>query len=132
MNRRIVLGILIVILLVAGAVSLGVFAYNLGLNQNLVQSAASGTVQPGTGVIPYPAYGPFWFRPFGFGLFGCFGPFLFFFLIFLLFRFLFWGGRWGHGPGWRHEHWDRGVPPMFDEWHKKAHEQEGQNPPPQQ
>ena len=86
---------------------------------------------------PYPYYGygygmPF-HRPFGFGFgFGCFGPLLVLFLFFIAmrsFRFLFWGPRWGwvhhpfHGQGpWRRDWGERGVPPMFDEWHKKAHE----------
>jgi hypothetical protein len=31
------------------------------------------------------------------------------------------GRPWRHG--WRHHgKWEGGVPPMFDEWHKRAHE----------
>ena len=52
-----------------------------------------------------------------------FGPLLALFLLFVAlksFRFLFWGPRWGWGH--HHGHWgERGVPPMFDEWHKQAH-----------
>ena len=127
MNRRIVLGVLLVLVLAAGAVSLGAYAYNIGVAQGLAQSAKLGDLPPGTEMTPYPYYygGPFWFhRPFGFGFFGCFGPLLFLFLIFLLFRGLWWGGRWDHGPGWRHGHWAKGVPPIFEEWHRQAHSQE--------
>jgi hypothetical protein len=65
------------------------------------------------------------YRPFGFG-FGCFGPLLGLFLLFIAFRalgFLFWGRRWGWGPHhgpWRRD-WENGMPPMFEEWHKRAH-----------
>jgi hypothetical protein len=77
---------------------------------------------------PYYGYGPF-HRPFGFGFgfLGCLIPLFLFFLLFGAFRFLFWGPRWGwhrggHGP-WRHAWGEGGVPPMFEEWHKRAHGQ---------
>jgi hypothetical protein len=66
-------------------------------------------------------------HPSGFGI-GCFGALflvLLFFLAMKAFRILFWGPRWGwahhggHGPwGW-HRRGD--LPPMFDEWHRRAH-----------
>lgn len=132
MNRRIVWGILLALVLIAGAVSLGVSAYNLGVAQGLAQSGQLSDLPPGTGMSPYPYFGgPFWFyRPFGFGFFGCFGPLLFFLLIFALFRGLWWGGRWGYGPGWKHGHWDKGVPPRFEEWHRRAHGEEIEPTPP--
>jgi hypothetical protein len=78
---------------------------------------------------PYPVYGYGYgmrfHHPFGFG-FGCFGiliPLFLFFLALKAFRFAVWGPRWGwghhHGPWSRH--WEDGVPPMFNEWHKRAH-----------
>ena len=38
---------------------------------------------------------------------------------------LFWGPRWGwgHHHGSWGRHWENGVPPMFEEWHKRAHGQ---------
>ncbi len=68
------------------------------------------------------------FHHFGFGL-GCFGiliPLFLFFLAMKAFRMMVWGPRWGH---MRHHgdhrfwgrHWEGEVPPMFEEWHKKAH-----------
>ncbi|MEW5958269.1 MAG: hypothetical protein AB1801_11125 [Chloroflexota bacterium] len=133
MNRRVVLGILLALALIAGAAGLGAYAYNLGVAQGLVQSGKLSDLPPGAEMRAYPYYygGPFWFhRPFGFGFLGCFGPLLFLFLIFVLFRGLWWGGRWGHGHGWSHGHWDRGVPPMFEEWHRQAHQGTEQTPPP--
>jgi hypothetical protein len=127
MNRRIVLGVLLALVLAAGAVSLGAYAYNIGVAQGLAQSAKLGDLPPGAEMTPYPYYGgPFWYPPFGFRFFGCFGPLLFLFLIFILFRGLWWGGRWGHGPAWKHGHWAKGVPPIFEEWHRQAHSQEGE------
>ncbi len=134
MNRKIVLGILVALLLIAGAVSLGIYAYNAGVAQGLVESGKLTDLPPGAEARLYPYYGgPFWFhRPFGFGFgfLGCLWPLLFFFLIFALFRSLMWGGPWGRGHGWKHGPWEKGVPPMFDEWHRQAHSQSAEQTPP--
>lgn len=71
-----------------------------------------------------PHFGP------GFGVLGCLVPLFFIGLIFVLFRLVFrpWGWRGGPG-GWRgHGPWghsgpngEHAVPPMFEEWHKRAH-----------
>ena len=112
MNRRIILGILLTLVLVAGAVAVGAYAYNAGVAQGLVQSGQ--LVAPEAGAGPYPYYGGpfFWHRPFGFGFgfLGCLFPLLFFFLIFALFKGLFWGWRGPNGAG------------RYEEWHRKAHE----------
>ena len=52
MNGRIILGILLVIVLVAGAVGLGVSAYNMGVAQGMAVSGADKA--PAAGVVPYP------------------------------------------------------------------------------
>lgn len=120
MNGRFVLGVLLAIVLIVGAVGVGVYAYNAGVAQGMVDSGKVTAPVP----YAYPFYGPFFFHPFGwgFGFLGCLFPLLFFFLFFGLLRGIFWGGRWG----WRHHrHWDRdehGVPPMVEEWHRKMHE----------
>ena len=126
MNRRIILGLLLALVLIAGAVSLGVYAYNLGVAQGMAESVRLSDMPPGA---PYPYYGgPFWFhRPFGFGFFGCFGPFLFILLLFILFKGLWWGGGWGRGPGWKHHYGEGGVPPRFEEWHRRAHGQDAES-----
>lgn len=128
MNDKIWLRILSALVLVAAIAGIAFFAFRAGVAQGspITIEAPSGESVP----APYPYYGyrhGFGFpHPFGFG-FGCLGPLLLLFLFFLAvksFRFLFWGPRWG----WRHHHhgpwgrrWENGVPPMFDEWHKKAH-----------
>ncbi len=134
MTRRIVLGILIALALVAGAVAVGVSAYRFGLVQGLTQSDGPPpqivVPEAGAGVYPYHERwgGPPFFRPFGF--FGCFGfllPLLFFFLIFGLVRRMLWGG-WGHRGGGHHGWRGEGVPPPFEEWHKRAHGQSAEPP----
>lgn len=125
MNGRIVLRVLSGLVLVAVIIGIGAFAFNAGLTQGMVRT----TQLPagGSGNMPYLFYG----MPYGhifpfFGL-GCFGPLILFFLFFLAlsaFRHLFWGGtrlgrlhsrEWGRGSG-------EGLPPMFAEWHRRAHE----------
>ena len=132
MNRRIILGVLLALVLIAGAVSLGAYVYNAGVAQGLAESGKLTDLPPGAEARLYPYYGgPFWHpRPFGFGFFGCFGPLLFILLFFGLFRGLWWGGRWGWGPGWKHGYEGRGVPPMFEEWHRQAHSQGVEQTPP--
>ena len=139
MNGRIVFGVLLALLVLAGVAAVGVYAYNAGVARGLAENVTLAA--PGAeGVAPALPYaygygGPFFFhRPFGwgFGPLGCLFPLLFFVLFFGLLRGVFWRGRWGHGwghhGGWRHgEHDEHGVPGPFEEWHKRAH---GESPPP--
>jgi hypothetical protein len=131
MNRKVVLGILLALVLIAGAVSLAVYAYNAGVAQGLVESGKLADLPPGAEGRLYPYYGgPFWFhRPFGFGFFGCFGPLFFILLLFLLIRGLWWGGPWGWRHGWKYYH-EGGVPPAFETWHRQAHSQNAEQTPP--
>lgn len=120
MNGRFVLGTLLALVLIVALIGVGVYAYDLGVGQGLAQSGK--LVAPSTGVAPVPFYGgPFFYRPFGwgFGFLGCLFPLLFFFLIFALFR-----GLWWRGAGWggRYGPWGNGVPPRFEEWHRRLHE----------
>ena len=113
MGMRGVLGILLVLVLAAGVAGI---AYNAGVSRGIVESGKITPPPPGT--APYPYYGPFHygFHPF-FG-FGFLFPLLFFFLFFGVLRGLFWrpwGGYYGH--------YGKGVPPMFEEWHRRAHEE---------
>ena len=130
MNGKFVFRIVATLVMVAAIAAVAFFAFNAGVAKGspITIDAPEGQVAP----VPYPYFGhgygmPF-HRPFGFG-FGCFGIlFTIFFLVLALkaFRFAVWGPRFGHasrmhGP-WR-GHWgENGVPPMFDEWHKRAHE----------
>ena len=122
MNGRIFFRVILALVLVAGLVGIGVFIYNAGVSQGL---AASGKlVAPDGGAVPavpYYPYAPYFYRPWGFGFFpfGFIFPLLFFLLIFAAIRGAFfrgwrWGSRGGSGP-------DQ-VPPMFEEWHRKMHE----------
>ena len=113
------------LILVAAIAGIAYFAFQAGVAQGspINIEAPSGDTAP----MPYPYYGwgmPY-HRPFGFG-FGLLGFLLLLFLFFAAlraFRFLLWGQRWGwgyhHGPWGRG--WENGVPPMFEEWHKRAH-----------
>lgn len=143
MNRRIVLGVLIGLVLIVGVATMGYYAYQAGVAQGLVESGKLA-VEPASpeGQVYHYRGGPFFLHHrfgFGFGFLGCLIPLLFFFL---LTRLLFWPRRWfwgwGHGgPGghWGHGHgpWEHGAPPMFEEWHRRAHGSppgSGTEPPP--
>jgi len=102
-NRRWLPWLLAVVL----AAGVGIAAYNLGVAQGLAAVPPSGVTAP-YGWHPYG-----WYHPFGF-LF----PLFFLFAFFFFARVLLWGPRRG---GWHHG-WYGGVPPAFDEWHRRAHE----------
>jgi hypothetical protein len=100
------------VLVVLAGIAIGVGAYNAGVSHGLEQTGrAVEVVRVGRG------YG---FFPFGFFLFP-----LFFFGLFFLIRSAFWGrrghGHWEAGPGGPGQ-WGRGRE-MFDEWHRRQHEQ---------
>ena len=114
------------LVLLAAIAGIAYFAFQAGVAQGspITVQSPSGETAP----LPYPyyGYGPF-HHPFGFGFgfLGCLIPLFLFFLVFGAFRFLFWGPRWhrgGYGP-WRHGWGEGGMPPMFEEWHKRAHGQ---------
>jgi hypothetical protein len=132
MNRRIVLGILLVLLLAAVTVTVGGMAYNAGVARGL---ADSGKLVAPEGALPMMYGAPFfyggWGWGWGFGLARCLIPLLGFFFFFAILRVIFWRGRWGWRRGWgeRGQHWKdfgpegQGTPPMFEEWHRRAHGQ---------
>lgn len=130
MNRRIILGVLLALVLLAGVVAVGVAAYNAGVARGLAETGTQ--VAPRWGAGPHGFYygAPFFFpRPFfGFGLLGCLVPLGFFFLLFVLLRGLFWGPRWGWGHGGPYGPGGKGAPPMFEEWHRRAHEPKEEPP----
>lgn len=127
-------GVLIVLGLIVGA---GAFGYKAGIARGVIQapevaaaiekSAESGQVAP---VMPmygygYPrAYGfghPHFFFPIGGFCFSIFFLFLFFGAMRMIFfrRMRYgWGHHGHHGPWGK---WEDGVPPRFNEWHKRAH-----------
>jgi len=127
-GNKIALRIVSALVLIAAIAGIGFFAFRAGVAQGspVTIQAPSGDANAAPAPYPYYGYGMRLHHPFGFGL-GCFGlliPLFLFFLAMKAFRFLFWGPRWGwghhrHGPWGRH--WEGGVPPMFNEWHKRAH-----------
>ena len=131
MNGKIVFRIASAFVLIAAMAGIAFFAFNAGVAQGspvTIEAPAGQSAQ-----APYPYFGhgygygmPF-HRPFGMG-FGCFGlliPLFLFFVAMKAFRIMTWGPRMGHMHGhgpWRHGCGENGLPPMFEEWHKRAHE----------
>jgi hypothetical protein len=124
MNGKFVFRILAGLVLLAAIAGIGFFAFNMGLAQH-VQLAVNNNGQ--TQIPNYVT--PIGWYPFSYLGFGCFAPLIVLFLLFIALRavsFLFWGPRWGYGGhmhrGWHRGGWDENdVPPMFQEWHKRAH-----------
>jgi hypothetical protein len=102
MGSRIWFRIAIGILVIATLSAVSSYSYNLGMARGVAENGRAIAFTPG----PWG---------FGFGFFPVF-PFLFIFFWFFVLRGLFWRGSWRH-RGW---HYD-GVPPAFDEWHRRAH-----------
>ena len=109
------------ILAVVVALAIGYGAYNYGFSQGVAGSpqVAAAIRDAGSAAYPYPYLYPWHHGPFGFGFFPFF-PFFGILFFFLLIRAFFWRGPWGRYRGW---HGPDHVPPMFDEWHRRAHEQ---------
>jgi hypothetical protein len=128
MNGRTIARVLLIILLVGGAVSLGVSAYNAGVTAGLAQTGHvvvtdGGYVAPGAA---YVGYGWGWGWGHGFGFFGFLGGLLFLFLIIGLVRAAFGGPRhgWGHGygprrGGWGYGGWEERARETHDAWHRE-------------
>lgn len=133
-----VIGLLLLVGLIAGG---GFMAYKAGVAQGVSQAPAVATAisqaaENGQGA-PIPpmmynhefgyGYGyPTMYNRHHFGFFPggiCFSIFFLFlffgFLKIIFFRGMRHGGHHRHGPWGRH--WEDGVPPRFDEWHKRAH-----------
>ncbi len=126
MTKHIVFRIIAGLVLLAAVAGIAFFAYNAGVLHGAALDIKALTT-PAEGQ-PLPMYGhgmAFHHRFPAFG-FGCFGILIPLFLVFLFFgamRHLFWGPRWGWGHHMHgHGPWGEGnVPPMFAEWHKRAH-----------
>ena len=117
--------------------AVGTTAYRAGMARGVAESGklvGPGAGSPGQFMHPYPPH--YWGPPHGFG-FGFLIPLLFLFLLFGMFG-AFGRRRFGHGhgpgPGYGYGYgpgghgcgpgrgWEGGVPPAFEEWHKRAHE----------
>ena len=137
MFKHIVFRVFAALVLLAAIAGIAGFAFNAGMARgaalNLqVPAAAAGQVAPSA----YYGYGMPFMHPlpfFGMGLFGLLVPLFLFFLAFGAARRMLWGPRWGwrnmshgapHGPwGEKGPGGENGmpVPPMFAEWHRRAH-----------
>jgi hypothetical protein len=132
---RVIAALLFLALIAAG----GFFAYRAGVAEGISQApqvaeAIQQSAQNGQGLPVPPMYGygygyGYHRHHFGFFPFGILGALFFLFLFFGFMRLLFfgrmhhYGHHHGHGPWGRH--WENGVPPMFNEWHKRAHGEAG-------
>ncbi len=137
MDGRVIWRVLLALVVIGALAGLAVFAYNAGVARGVAEGAnltlPEGAPGPGIGPGPFYGYPYFYPRPFGFGFgfLGCLFPLLFFFLLFGLIRGMFWRGRWGWGG--HYGPWEKGRPPMFEEWHRRAHGEStpGTTEPPQ-
>jgi hypothetical protein len=138
MFKNIVFRILAGIVLLAAIAGIAFFAFNAGLARGAALELPASAVQTGGQPVSFYGYGMPFFHPMPFFGFGCFGALIPLFLLFLAFgaaRRMIWGPRWG----WHHMHhgpWgEKGpgspdfVPPMFAEWHKRAHETHADDTP---
>jgi hypothetical protein len=113
MGNRIWFWIALGVLAMATIAGVSTYSYNVGFAQGL---AGNGRA---IGVAA---------RPWGFGLGFPLFPFFLIFFWFLALRGLFWRGPWGR-RGW---HYYDGVPPAFEEWHRRAHaRQDPKSPAPE-
>jgi hypothetical protein len=107
-------------------VMVGGYAYQAGIAQGLAQSG--NLAAPGAAAAAI-----MWRHPWGFGFFPFFPIFpIFFFILFwgIVLRGVFWRRRfpgYWHGPGYGPEY-SQGVPPMFNEWHRRAHARDKDTP----
>jgi hypothetical protein len=134
MNGRTFARILLAIVLIGGAIGIGVTSYNAGVTAGLIQSGQAVVVPGGYAVAPGGAYvGYGWGIGHGFGFFGFLGGLLFLFLLIGLIRAAFGGGHrrgWGGpgGPGgprgwggdWHRDAWEQRVKDTHDALHREA------------
>jgi len=133
MFKHIAFRFLAALVLLAAIAGIAFFAFNAGMTRgatlNLQAPATAGQPVPFYGYgMPYMHMSPF----FGFGCFGLLLPLFLLFLAFGAMRHMVWGPRWGGRHmmmhGMQHGPWgEKGpgsadfVPPMFAEWHRRAH-----------
>jgi hypothetical protein len=121
MDRRAGFRWLVGLSVIALCALIGVYIYDLGVAHGLAEGARTA----GLGGGDAPVLG--WWRAqhLGFGFFPFF-PFLFVLLWFVVLRGFLWRGPW-YGRGWYGRGWSHGrgeVPRAFEEWHRRAHDQQ--------
>lgn len=137
MFKHVVFRILTVLVMIAVIAGIAGFAFNAGV----ARGVAMGIQAPASGAqaVPYYGYG-MWYPHvmpfFGFGFLGLLVPLFLLFLFFGAMRRMMWGGRFGgahmhnmhHGPWSEKGDGDDFVPPMFAEWHRRAHTPKDEKP----
>jgi hypothetical protein len=135
-----VVGLLLLLGLIAGGIFMAFKAGEAnGITQAPVVATAIAKAAENGQAAPIPpmmagrtygygyGYYPMLGHHFGFFPFGAIcGSIFFLFLFFGIMRMIFFRGMWhgsweGHKHGPWGRHWENGVPPMFEEWHKRAH-----------
>ena len=114
--------IVVLLLVLAGAAAVGILSYNAGVQHGFVEASRTAALPPEGTPHVYVWAGP--------GYFPVFPLFFGFVVVVFVLRGLLWRGSWrgrsrGCGPG--HD----GVPPAFDEWHRRAHDRMAGPPPPE-
>ncbi len=127
MYKNVAFRIIAGLFLLAAIAGIAFFAYQAGVTQGAAVNLQLPTAENGVQFYPHFGIHPFM----GFGFFGVLFAFFLLCLAFGAMRRLIWGPRWGwghmhapmgqHGP-MAHGPWDEGVPPIFAEWHRRAHE----------
>jgi hypothetical protein len=132
MFKHIVFRILAALVLLAAVAGIAGFAFNAGLARgaamNIQAPAAGGQLVPYYG-MPYPYMGHF----FGFGFLGVLIPLFLLFMVFGAARRMMWGSHFAgrhmhHGPWGEKGTNGEFVPPMFAEWHRRAHSDGDEKP----
>ena len=125
MTGRTIARLLLAIILIGGALTLGIGAYNAGVTAGLAQTGQV-VVANGPYLAPAGAYvGYGWGWGHGFGFFGFLGGLLFLFLLIGLIRAAFGGPRRGWGPGYGSRHgwgyggWEGRAREAHDAWHRE-------------
>jgi hypothetical protein len=138
MNRHVVLRVLLLLVLVGTVIGLGALVFNAGVTQGIVlgtQASSGDSAQ-----APHPANLLPHAQPWvGFGGLLCFGMLMFFLFLFLVFgaarafskrghwaRHAMPPGPWGAPPEGGKREWAKAVPPIFEEWHRRAHTTPGE------
>lgn len=130
MFKHVVFRIIAGLILLAAIAGIAFFAYQAGMTHAAAANLQVPAAESSTHFFPfYAAMHPF----FGFGFFGMLFIFFLIALAFGAMRRLVWGPRWGwrhmgHGPMGHYDRCAEGVPPMFNEWHKRVHEDTGKAP----
>lgn len=111
-NHRIWRGVLLAVLGIGIAAAIGFGAYDAGVAHGLASGGTTLVEQSGAAHHAHD-----WGHGHGHGFF--FAPFFFLIVLLFLARAPFWRRSWRGGC-----HPRDGIPPAFEEWHRRAHEQQ--------